>query len=113
MKIDKFVAESPTRKEAHEYLEYFKEINTKKVGSFLGQGLTHRVYGYGDEQIVKVPKKGYIKKQESAQQLKKSYDLCLEYFPEYVWPSEIITSSRGYAVLQKRFSKLEALSQLN
>lgn len=113
MKIEELVAERTTRKEVVNYLAAFKEINTKKLGPFLGQGLTHRVYAYGDKQIIKVPKKGYIKKQEAAQQLKKSYDLCREYFPEYVWKSEIITSARGYAVLQKRFSKLESLSQSN
>jgi hypothetical protein len=113
MKIEEVVSERTTRKEVITYLTSFNEINIKKIGKLLGQGLTHRVYTYAGEQIVKVPKKGYIKKQESARQLKKSYDLCQQYFREYVWPSKVITSSVGYAILQKRLPKIEHLSQRN
>lgn len=63
MKIKEALADRTSRKEVIDYVQSFKEIDSDKLGKFLGQGFTHRVYEYGADRHIKVPMQGYIKKQ--------------------------------------------------
>lgn len=112
-KLEEAVAQRTTRGEVEAYLKSFKEVSIEKLGDFIGQGFTHNVYEYGRDELVKIPKKGYFKKQEKSVELKKSYELCRKVLPEYVWPSHIYTSTRGYIIVQKKIPEFEPLTQNN
>ncbi len=92
----------------------FPQIETTKIGERLGGGMEHTVYGYGIDQVLKIPRRlGHHL--HSPERKIEDFSTIKKYFPKNTIESEIITSqdSLNYLLLQRRLHNFENITSRN
>lgn len=89
-------------------------LDASKIGRLISdKGLEHAVYEYGEDKVLKVPKKNLITAISERYSLKRDYELLKEYFPELLDSGiEILTHklSPGYeCILQNKLNDMQYL----
>jgi hypothetical protein len=92
-----------TKDEDLEFLEKFRQVDPRKLGELLGQGYEYRVYEYGDDKVMKIPKNNIIYR-NSADDVFYNYLIAKEMFPEYVLPTDLIQYDDKYVVIQEKLN---------
>lgn len=110
---------SPMHSLEHEergFLSGFAAIDQQKIGARIGAGAQHFVHTYGPTGILKFPRSAASKDlisqiisptaTQTIDELRRDYALCMESFPGFTVPAEILEHVRPqvYCILQERIA---------
>ena len=87
-----------------------KSFNKKQVGRIIAIGGEHRVYRYGDKQVIKFPfgPRYWINAKKYCENLKRDEQIVRQYFGDYLIARKIIYFNRfgtpSYAIIEPKIS---------
>ncbi|MBD3363425.1 hypothetical protein GF362_06940 [Candidatus Dojkabacteria bacterium] len=102
-KITDFLKEGRRRFGDKTYIQdhFSDELNLYLLGERVGDGAEHRVYEYGEEKVVKVPRVNMLYG-HFAGEIYENYDICRKYFPDFLLESEILHDEDGHYIMIQR-----------
>lgn len=87
-------------------------IDIDKIGKFIDKGVHHRVYEFGKNQVIKIPKRRFNFLYSKKTQLLNDYKLLQQYFKNLVVPIKVVASDdrTKHCILQKRVKNFRLLT---
>lgn len=97
------------------YARTFPGLEAGLIGNLLGQGAGHRVYEYGKDKVLKLPKSHPFYLPLHFTDKKRLVDLLYAYFPGFCLETDILSSPThpGYAFLQRRLGDYQDITPKN
>ena len=98
-----------------DYARTLMDVDRRLIGARIGLGLEHRVYEYGDKDVLKIPRRRLVYKPPTADIKQWEADIIGQYFPQYYLPTQVRRSSDHpyYGLVQERLSDFSPLSSDN
>lgn len=112
----RFPSMSSLESKEKDFLDGLPIIDQRNVGEKVGTGAQHVVYTYSHGNILKLPRAAVSQDlfsrtispmtTQTTDELRRDYALCMDYFPGFTVPAEIIEHTRSdlYCILQKRIA---------
>lgn len=109
MHIERRLKETPWVVSDQQFIETFPDIDPQKVSLRpLGQGFHHTVYPYGDDGVIKVPRRRYGGALRPWDRMANDVATIKRAFPQYIVPTDVHKSPghTSYCIEQKKLTYL-------
>jgi hypothetical protein len=94
------------------YLSEIPDVKLDKVGSLLNTGVHHRVYRYGRQQVIKVPRQRFTFLYSERAHLEADLAIIDQHFPHFRVKTEVYASAnhQRHCIVQERLSNYRLLT---